>query len=358
MLTITLSFLALALTVLNALTMRVIRPKDAMTITDQVAILIPMRNEASNVQEVLTSALGQENLENFAVIVLNDNSQDDTAERLAEYADDRLVVRNGQELLEGWLGKIFASHQLAQFSQGEFLVFLDADVRLHPQAISAAISSMRRLKWDFISPYPREIAKSFAEILIQPLLQWSWMASIPLRLAEVFPNRSTTIANGQLFIVKRSAYEKMGGHESIKHEVLDDLELARGLIAAGFRGGVAEASQIAHCQMYHSLSQVRDGYTKSLWRAFGGIPGTIFAVTLLFWTGVIPIILALFGSPFGWIAFFAIWSSRIVTAIRTRGSTATAFLHPLSILFLLYLIGLSWYRKSRGQLRWRDRVVA
>ena len=358
MLTITLSFLALTLTALNALTMRVVHPKDSMEIFEQVAILIPMRNEASNVQGVLTSALKQENLENFAVIVLNDNSQDATAEKLAENGDNRLVVRNGLELLEGWLGKTFASHQLAQISQGEYLVFLDADVRLHPQAVSAAISSMRRLQWDFISPYPQEIAKSFAEVLIQPLLQWSWMASVPLRLTEIFPNRSMTIANGQFFIVRRDAYRAMGGHESIKHEILDDLELARGLIAAGFRGGVAEASQIASCQMYNSMSQVKDGYTKSLWRAFGGIPGTIFAVTLLFWTGVIPIVLALFGSPFGWIAFFAIWSSRIITAIRTRSSTAAAFFHPLSILFLLYLIGLSWNRKSRGQLRWRDRAVA
>lgn len=357
MLTITLSFLAFGLTALNALTMRVVRPRESTEISEQVAILIPMRNEASNVQEVLTSALNQENLANFAVFVLNDNSHDATAEKLAEYADNRIVVRNGQALLEGWLGKTFASHQLAQISQGEYLVFLDADVRLHPQAISAAISSMRRLQWDFISPYPQEIAKSIAEVLIQPLLQWSWMVSVPLRLTEIFPSRSMTIANGQLFIIKRGAYEAIGGHESIKHEVLDDLELARGLIAAGFRGGVAEASQIASCQMYNSLAQVKDGYTKSLWRAFGGIPGTIFAVTLLFWTGVIPIALALFGSPFGWIAFFAIWSSRIITAIRTRGSTATTFLHPLSILFLLYLIGLSWYRKSRGQLRWRDRAV-
>lgn len=358
MLTITLSLLALGLTAFNALTMRVVRPQESKEICEQVAILIPMRDEASNVREVLTSALNQENLTNFAVFVLNDNSSDGTAEKLAAHTDNRLIINNGQELLEGWLGKNFASHQLAKISQGEYLVFLDADVRLHPQAISAAICAMRRLQWDFISPYPQEIAKSFAEVLIQPLLQWSWMASVPLRLSEIFPNRSMTIANGQLFIVTRGAYEVMGGHESIKHEILDDLELARGLITAGFRGGVAEASQIAHCQMYNSLSQVKDGYTKSLWRAFGGIPGTIFATVLLFWTGVLPIVLALFGSAFGWIAFFAIWSSRLITAIRTRGSTATTFLHPLSILFLLYLIALSWYRKSRGQLRWRDRVVA
>jgi len=129
---------------------------------------------------------------------------------------------------------------------------------------------MKSLQWEFVSPYPRQIAKTWIERLIQPLLQWSWLSSVPLRLAQRFRISSMTIANGQFFIVKRSAYEKVGGHASIKGEVLDDLRLARLLINHGFSGGVAEGSQVAECRMYETTSSLVQGYTKSLWNAFGG----------------------------------------------------------------------------------------
>jgi hypothetical protein len=210
---------------------------------------------------------------------------------------------------------------------------------------------MNKFGWDFISPYPKQIAGSFLEKLIQPLLQWSWLASVPLRIAEKFPNRSMTIANGQFFIVKRSAYEKSGGHAAIPGEVLDDLELARLLISQGFKGGVADGSSVASCRMYKSNSQLIDGYTKSLWKAFGGQLGTILAIFLLFFTGISPY-LGL-GAP----ALF-IFLSRVLAAIKTKSNPAYALLHPISILVLLYLIILSSIRRSRGTLTWRGRELS
>jgi hypothetical protein len=227
---------------------------------------------------------------------------------------------------------------------------MDADVRLHPYAIASAITKMNKFGWDFISPYPKQIAGSFLEKLIQPLLQWSWLASVPLRIAEKFPNRSMTIANGQFFIVKRSAYEKSGGHAAIPGEVLDDLELARLLISHGFKGGVAEASSVASCRMYKSNSQLIDGYTKSLWKAFGGQFGTLIAIFLLYFTGVSPYLGI--GAPASFI-----FLSRVLAAIKTRSNPAYAFLHPIAILILLYLIVLSSIRKSRGTLQWRGRAI-
>jgi len=170
-------------------------------------------------------------------------------------------------------------------------------------------------------------------------------------LAEKFPNRSMTIANGQFFIVKRNAYEEAGGHAAIPSEVLDDLELARLLISKGFKGGVADGSAVASCRMYKTNSQLIDGYTKSLWKAFGGQLGTVVAIILLFFTGISPYLGI--GAP----ATF-IFLSRFLAAIKTRSNPAYAFLHPISIVILLYLITLSSIRKSRGTLIWRGRTVA
>lgn len=340
--------IALIITVVNVINMRVVGLKGVTTVGESVDVLIPMRDEEDNVEGSLKSTLNSELLEASSVYVLDDGSTDQTGKLISEFKVNKLT---GTELPAGWLGKVWACHNLSKAGSGKYLVFLDADVRLHPYAIASAITRMNKFGWDFISPYPRQIAGSFLEKLIQPLLQWSWLASVPLRLAEKFPNRSMTIANGQFFIVKRSAYEEAGGHAAIPGEVLDDLELARLLISKGFKGGVADGSAVASCRMYKTNSQLIDGYTKSLWKAFGGQFGTIVAIILLFFTGISPYLGI--GAP----ATF-IFLSRFLAAIKTRSNPAYAFLHPISIVILLYLITLSSIRKSRGTLIWRGRTVS
>jgi cellulose synthase/poly-beta-1,6-N-acetylglucosamine synthase-like glycosyltransferase len=340
--------IALIITVTNVINMRVVGLKGAATVSESVDVLIPMRDEEDNVEGSLKSALNSELLESSSVYALDDNSTDQTGKLISEFKVNKLI---GAELPAGWLGKIWACHNLSQAGTGNYLVFLDADVRLHPYAIASAITKMNNFGWDFISPYPRQIAGSFLEKLIQPLLQWSWLASVPLRLAEKFPNRSMTIANGQFFVVKRSAYEEAGGHAAIPGEVLDDLELARLLVSKGFKGGVADGSAVASCRMYKTNSQLIDGYTKSLWKAFGGQFGTVVAILLLFFTGISPYLGI--GAPATFILL-----SRFLAAIKTRSNPAYAFLHPISIAILIYLIVLSSMRKSRGTLIWRGRTIS
>ena len=338
---------ALIITLANVINMRVVGLKGATSVGETVDVLIPMRNEEENVEGCLKSVLNSELLDVSKVFVLDDGSNDSTAELIGQFKVDKLI---GTQPPTGWLGKVWACHNLAQVGKGKYLVFMDADVRLHPYAIASAITKMNKFGWDFISPYPRQISGSFLERLIQPLLQWSWLASVPLRIAEKFPNRSMTIANGQFFIVKRSAYNTSGGHASIPNEVLDDLELARLLISKGFKGGVADGSAVASCRMYKNNSQLIDGYTKSLWKAFGGQFGTLIAIFLLYFTGLSPYLGI--GAPASFI-----FLSRVLAALKTRSNPAYAFLHPISILVLLYLIVLSSIRKSRGTLQWRGRAI-
>ena len=342
-------------TLLNAATIRVVKNSDAKAVTGRISILIPMRNEEQNVDGVITAILLGKFLDDSEIIVLDDQSTDRTAELLQRYPLVKTV--SGTELPEGWLGKNFACHQLVAHATGDYLVFLDADVRVAPSAISAAITAMEGFGWNFISPYPHQIAVSFFERLIQPLLQWSWLSSLPLRLAERTTFASMVIANGQFLIVKRQAYLAVGGHKTIRHEVLDDLELTRLMVKNGFKGGVADGSAVVDCRMYVNRTDLFNGYTKSLWRAFGSPLGAMAAVIFLFASGVLPLVLALSGFRLAWIAYFCVVLSRYVAALRTRSTPSTALLHPLAILTLIYLIAKSWYLKSRGELLWRGRSV-
>jgi glycosyltransferase involved in cell wall biosynthesis len=345
-------------TLLNYFRMRVVAPQASATVAESISILVPMRNEERNVADLLESLQSAEGLPASEFVVLNDNSSDRTAELLqAHLSSASIHVHQGLDLPNGWLGKNFACHQLVTHSHGEYLVFVDADVRLSPVAIASAITTMHSLKWDFISPYPRQIASGFTERLIQPLLQWSWLSSVPLRFAERGAFPSMIIANGQFLIIKRDAYMAAGGHKAIRDEVLDDLELARLLVKNGFKGGVAEGSAVAECRMYQSASELVAGYTKSLWRAFGSPLGSIATALYLGVTGVLPILLGLSGYPVAWLGYFLAVLSRYVTAARTRSTPSTALLHPLSILTLIALIALSWQKKLTGQLEWRGRSI-
>ncbi len=354
---ITVCAIPLVFTFANSLSMRVVRSRNTETIGDSVSILIPMRNEAENVAGVVNSALATSLIPHMEVIVLDDHSSDQTNALLHEFPG--IEVASGIELPEGWLGKNFACHQLVMQSTGDYLVFVDADVRLTELAVASAISHMNNYAWDFISPYPQQIAITSSERLIQPLLQWSWLSSVPLRIAERTKFPSMVIANGQFMIVKRAAYLTSGGHKEIRLEILDDLELARLLVKNGFKGGVAIGSDVASCRMYNNRIELFAGYTKSLWRAFGSLFGSIATSIFLFVTGVLPILLALSGYSMAWIGYFLVILSRYISALRTRSISAasTALLHPLSILILIYLISNSWYRKSQGTLMWRGRTL-
>ncbi len=351
-----LTALSLLLSILNFFTVRRISRSMAV-IPERVAILIPMRNEESNVDGVINSALASTGLTDFEVIALDDSSADQTSELLKRFREKIRVLR-GQELAPGWLGKPFACYQLSKASVADYLVFIDADVRLSPSAVSSAIAFMKKHQWDFLSPYPKQLGQTFLMKLIQPLLQWSWLTSVPLRFAERGLVNSMIVANGQFFILRREAYQAVKGHEAVKSEVLEDLSLARVLSAHGFRGSVADASSIVTCAMYETDKQLIAGYTKSLWKAFGGPVGTVFTMALLLLTQVVPITLFLLGYTAALLPFLAVAITHSLASYRTRASFINILAHPLAAIALIALICESWRRKSRGQLEWRGRRVS
>jgi glycosyltransferase involved in cell wall biosynthesis len=312
-----------------------------------------MRNEEKNAKDCINTVLNQKGIKNLEIIVLDDESKDGTLTVLKNFPNIKVI--RGQPTPKNWIGKLWACHQLAQQSTGNTLVFIDADVRLEDYAISAAIGKMRN--WDFISPYPRQIVIGFIQRVFQPLLQWSWMASVPLVLSQKFSIKTMAVANGQFLIVKRNTYFNSGGHEAIKDEVLDDLMLARKLLKHGYKGGVAEASQVAQCRMYDSTRDLILGYQKSLYKAFGSIIGTTFAIVLLLATGIVPILGTLSGSNLALLSFLLVFAGRFISSVRTGGIPNTALLHPLAITILIILIVYSWYGKFTKTLSWRGREI-
>ena len=342
--------------IFNFFTIRSVRQGE-QEVEDSVAILIPMRNEVENVSSVVSSALSQVRVKHLKVIAIDDDSTDGTRDRLEDIRDGRFAFKVGTDLPEGWLGKNFALENLSKDLSEDFIVFLDADVRLAANAVADSINLMKQLKWDYISPYPRQLANNLLARIVQPLLQWSWFSSLPLRLIEGSKSPSTVVANGQFFIVRNSVYRNIGGHSAIKSEVLDDIELARELRRAGAKGSVVDGSSIATCEMYRSTAELISGYSKSQWRAFGNSLGAILACALLFISSISPLLYGLNGKTWGWIACISLVLSRFLAAIKTRSILSTALLHQIAILIWIGLICRSLVLKRTGSLQWRGRNI-
>jgi glycosyltransferase involved in cell wall biosynthesis len=324
-------------------------------LAETVGVVIPLRNEAENIQDLISTLAEQ--IGDFRFYLLDDNSEDLTLELLYQFTagDSRFTVVKGAPLPEGWIGKTWALQQLFEISKEEFLVSVDADVRLNPDAILRSATTLKSTSLDFISPYPRQIALTWGERMVQPLLQWSWLSTVALRIAEKSGRPSMAIANGQFFIVRRFALEKIGGYKAVKGDVIDDVFLARELIGNGFHGAVINGASIAQCRMYSSWDSIKSGYGKSLNKAFGGVFGSTLVILFLFFSSIAPFILTLLGNFYGWLGYVMIVLSRMISALKTQGKIADSFLHPISAVLLIYLIIYS--HRVRSSVTWKGRTL-
>ena len=176
--------------------------------TPLVSILIPARNEANAIANTIR-ALRAQTYAPFEVILLDDQSTDGTREiaRAAAQGDPRFQIIAGQPLLEGWLGKNWACHQLSNEARGRVLIFSDADVQWQPDALRALVAMMQRTQADLLTVWPTQITVTRSERLVVPLIALAIFGYLPALLVEKSPYPSLAAANGQCLVFKKSAYQ-------------------------------------------------------------------------------------------------------------------------------------------------------
>ena len=348
-------------TVVNAALLR--RPGPG-TAAERVAVLLPLRDEADRVTPCLASLLGQRGVADLDIVVLDDGSTDGTADVVRAVAGDKVRLLSGATLPPGWLGKPYACQQLADAApDADVLVFLDADVVLAPDAVARAVALCRRIGVTLLSPYPRITG---AGRLVQPLLQWSWLTFLPLRVMERSGRPSLAAAGGQWLVVDRAGYERAGGHAAVRADVLEDIGLARVVKRSGGRIALADGSRLATCRMYASWSELTDGYTKSLWASFGSPAGAAAVVLLLIVLYAVPpvaapaFLAAGAREAAGWClaAYLSGVAGRIVPAALTGGRPwPDALAHPASVVVFAWLVWRSYRLRRSGRLMWRGRPL-
>jgi glycosyltransferase involved in cell wall biosynthesis len=244
----------------------------------RLSVIIAAHNEAGTIAGCLEKVLAQEDA-NFKVIVANDRSTDETGDivRAMIARHPNLHCIDITELPAGWSGKTHAVTTAAATADGEYLVFTDSDVDWHPRVLATMISLVTRHGFDFLSLYTRIIVGSFWERLLMPACGWVlvlWFHTSPPWGRQTAP----VYANGQFLMIRRQAYEKIGGHASVADAIIEDVPLAKKAHAAGLKCHVALAGDLIQTRMYENLRQILSGWTRlyvgalgSRWRIMAGM---------------------------------------------------------------------------------------
>jgi chlorobactene glucosyltransferase len=241
----------------------------------RVSIVIPARNEERAVAAAVGSHLAQD-YPDFEVIVVNDRSTDDTGrilEALAR-AEPRLRVVSGSEPPPGWIGKPHALWLGARAAGGELLLFADADVSYQPTTLREAVSLLAERGADFLGILPRIEALGFWENVLMPFLLGAFYGG-PGAFANRPRPRWLALGSGAGNLIRRSAYDAIGGHEALKASVIDDVALALATKRAGFRTCAARAEDRVSVRMYHGFREICAGFTKNIAYAYNGWLGAI-----------------------------------------------------------------------------------
>ena len=227
-----------------------------------VSVCVPARNEARDIRACLTSLLRQQ-YPHFEVIAVDDNSTDGTGEIIQSLADEfpNLIYLKGEPLPQGWLGKPHALHQAWQKAKGDYLVFTDADPVFQPNALTSAVHAMTKRDLDMMTLMPGTEFGSFWERAVQPVV-FGFIATLSRFKKINSPDSTSAMGFGAFIMFKREVYERIGGHASVRHEVLEDVMLAKHAKREGCKLLAADAKSIFSIRMYHSLKEIWTGWRK------------------------------------------------------------------------------------------------
>ncbi|UYP21028.1 glycosyltransferase family 2 protein [Rhodococcus sp. Z13] len=340
-------------------------------VDEPVTVVVPARDEAERIGAVVSDLAAQRGLARLRVLVLDDDSSDGTAEvaRRAAGADERItVIRRTDPPPPGWTGKAAACaaaiDRAGAAAATGTVVFVDADVRLAPDALAAAVTLLRRADAGLVSPFPCQETGSVLERLVQPLLFWSWFALLPVAVAHRARRPSMAVACGQFLVFDAAAYTAIGGHAAVAASPTEDLDLARALRRAGFHTLAAAAGPLASCRMYDGPRPLVAGYTRWLWSAFGSPAGAAAVVALYLLAYLVPPSAAVLARGpvrrWGLAGTGAAVASRLLARATERGRPAWSDLpaagtHPASVLAFASLTAESIRARRAGRTAWKDR---
>lgn len=325
----------------------------------RLSILIPARNEEKTLPLLLHDLLGQPRYP-LEIIVCDDHSDDHTYAIASGMANQYSCLRvfRGEVLPRGWLGKNFACYQLAQQAQGDYLLFLDADVRIRQQNIRQILTLAKQRETGLLSVFPRQIMLTAGEKATVPLMTYILLTLLPLQLVyRVTGQSALAAANGQFMLFETGSYQEIQPHSTVRTEAVEDVAISRLYKKSGRRVACITGIAGISCRMYTSRPEAIAGFARNI----AGFFGNSLSLAALFWLltggGWIPVVLA-----FSWpgLASYLILRSavRLIVAYDCRQSAGTnVFCSVLQQMNMGVILLQAWQNRRKGVQKWKGRNI-
>ncbi len=230
-----------------------------------VSVLIPARNEGKTIRQCVESLVAQD-YPNYEIVVLDDQSDDDTLVQLEALAIRHpiRIIRGTEHPPAGWNGKNYACLRLAKEARGDWLLFTDADTVHSPASIRRGVQQASHLRVDLLSAMPFQKTGGWSEHLMIPfIMEFLPLIGVDFQMMWRGKGRDA-IANGQYMLMRREAYDATGRHQAIARQLVDDFALASHFRHHGWRIAFVAGSRMLSCRMYDNARDVWRGFSKNI----------------------------------------------------------------------------------------------
>ncbi|MES2275299.1 MAG: glycosyltransferase [Bacteroidota bacterium] len=325
---------------------------------DKVSILVPARNEEDNILTLLQS-IHQQDYSNYEVIVLDDNSTDNTLALCEAFAaaHPKFNVIKGKALPPGWLGKNYACYQLAKKAGGAFLLFLDADEQIADGLINSALHRMYLKNLGLLSLFTNQEMRTPGEHAVVPLMHYVLLNLLPLQLVYLLRNRRVAAASGQFMLFDATGYQQHQWHREAKQSVVEDLEIMRQVKEAGFNAETLLANKLITCRAYKNYPDAINGFSRDMLAAFNYNVLSLLIYLVILLGGPLIIIATLNINLIVFMCGLIILSRIMISLSAGQSAWKNVLLHPVQMLSLMLIAFLSIQRHLTRTTVWKGRRV-
>jgi glycosyltransferase involved in cell wall biosynthesis len=329
----------------------------------EVSIVVPARNEEASLGDCLESLTTQTGVA-FEIIVVDDGSSDRTHEIAQSFAGIRAISPEplpSSPTMKNWTGKNNAVVAGAKAARAKWILFTDADTVHLPGSLGRALAEAEKERADLLSYSPEQEVVTFAERAVMPAIFAELAAQYPLQKVRE-QSSAVVAANGQYILVRRAAYDAVGGHEAVAAEIVEDVALARLFRNAGQRVYFRYGGDAVRTRMYRNWEQLREGWTKNLALLFPQPERLALQSLFLWFVAWAALGVSVSGAVsrhVAWIAFAALWLlvyRRIRAAHFATANNLIAIACGLPM--FAYLLLRSRKAHAHGQVSWKGRAYS